>query len=163
MWNEAIKKGGVAVITGGASGVGLATAKECAMRGLSVVLADTSEREMTKAARTLSGLGTDVRTIKTDVSDAEAVQNLADVAFEMGPVAVLMNNASIVRPTKSWDNPDNWRRMLEVNLFGVLYGVQAFLPRMIEADRPAVVINTGSKQGITTPPAIPGTTCPRPV
>ncbi|MGZ2259647.1 SDR family NAD(P)-dependent oxidoreductase [Roseobacter sp. A03A-229] len=156
MWNEAIKAGGVAVITGGASGVGLAMATECAMRGLSVVLADTSEREMTKAARTLSALGTDVRTAKTDVSDADAVQNLADLAFEMGPVAVLMNNAGIARPTKSWDTPENWRRMLDVNLFGVLNGVQAFLPRMIEADGPAVVINTGSKQGITTPPGNPG-------
>lgn len=156
MWNEAIKEGGVAIITGGGSGLGLAAAKECAVRGLSVVLADTSEREMAKAARSLSAMGTDVRTVKTDVSDAEAVQNLADIACEMGPVAVLMNNAGIARPTKSWDNPDNWRRMLEVNLFGVLNGVQAFLPRMIEADRPAVVINTGSKQGITTPPGNPG-------
>lgn len=156
MWNEAIKTGGVAVITGGASGVGLAMAKQCAMRGLSVVLADTSDRELTKAARTLSGLGTDIRTVKTDVCDARAVQKLADIALETGPVAVLMNNAGIARPTKSWDNPDNWRRMLEVNFFGVLNGVQAFLPRMIEADRPAVVINTGSKQGITTPPGNPG-------
>lgn len=156
MWNEAIKTGGVAVITGGASGVGLAMARQCAMRGLSVVLADTSDREMTKAARILSGLGTDVQTVKTDVCDTRAVQKLADIAFETGPVAVLMNNAGIARPTKSWDNPDNWRRMLEVNLFGVLNGVQAFLPRMIEADRPAVVINTGSKQGITTPPGNPG-------
>lgn len=156
MWNEAIKAGGVAVITGGASGVGLAAAKACAKRGLSLVLADTSERDMAKAVHTLSGLGTDVRAVKTDVSDADAVQNLADLAFEMGPVAVLMNNAGIARPTKSWDTPDNWRRMLEVNLFGPLNGVQAFLPRMIEADRPAVVINTGSKQGITTPPGNPG-------
>ncbi len=156
MWNEAIKAGGVAVITGGASGVGLAMAKECAMRGLSVVLADTSEREMAKAARALSDLDTDVRTVKTDVRDMDAVQKLADVAFAMEPMAVLMNNAGIAQPTKSWDNPDNWRRMLEVNLFGVLNGVQAFLPRMIEADRPAVVINTGSKQGITTPPGNPG-------
>lgn len=156
MWNEAIKAGGVAVITGGASGVGLAAAKACAKRGLSVVLADTSEREMAKAARDLSIFGADVRTVKTDVSDAEAVQNLADITFEMGPVAVLMNNAGVAQPTKSWDNLDNWRRMLEVNLFGVLNGVQAFLPRMIEADRPAVVINTGSKQGITTPPGNPG-------
>ena len=61
MWNEAIKEGSVAVITGGANGLGLAMAKQCAMRGLHVVLADTSEREMAKAARSLSGLGTDVQ------------------------------------------------------------------------------------------------------
>nr|WP_300039294.1 SDR family NAD(P)-dependent oxidoreductase [uncultured Roseobacter sp.] len=156
MWNEAIKAGGVAVITGGASGVGLAAAKECAMRGFSVVLADTSEREMARAAQSLAGQDADVKTVKTDVSDAQAVDRLADIAFDLGPVALLMNNAGIARPTKTWDNADNWRRMLEVNLFGVLNGAQAFLPRMIEADRPAVVINTGSKQGITTPPGNPG-------
>ncbi len=156
MWNKAIEAGGVAVITGGASGVGLAMAKECATRGLSVVLADTSEREMENAARSLSALGTAVRTVKTDVSDPQAVQRLADIAFDVGPVALLMNNAGVARPTKAWENADNWRRMLEVNVFGVLNGVQTFLPRMIEADRPAVVINTGSKQGITTPPGNPG-------
>ncbi|WP_366942874.1 SDR family NAD(P)-dependent oxidoreductase [uncultured Roseobacter sp.] len=146
----------MAVITGGASGVGLAAAKECAMRGFSVVLADTSEREMARAAQSLAGQDADVKTVKTDVSDAQAVDRLADIAFDLGPVALLMNNAGIARPTKTWDNADNWRRMLEVNLFGVLNGAQAFLPRMIEADRPAVVINTGSKQGITTPPGNPG-------
>jgi NAD(P)-dependent dehydrogenase (short-subunit alcohol dehydrogenase family) len=56
------------------------------------------------------------------------------------------------RLTGSWENAENWRKLLEVNLFGVMNGVHAFLPRMIEAARPAVVINTGSKQGITTPP-----------
>ena len=156
MWNEAIKEGGVAVITGGASGVGLAMAKECAMRGLRVVLADTSERDMAKAAHSLSASGTDVRTVKTDVSDPQSVQNLANIAFDVGPVALLMNNAGVALPTKAWEDPDNWRRMFEVNVFGVLNGVQSFLPRMIEADRPAVVINTGSKQGITTPPGNPG-------
>lgn len=156
MWNEAMKAGGVAVITGGASGVGLATAKDCAKCGFAVVLADTSERELAKAAELLAALGADVKTVKTDVSDAQAVKRLADIAFDLGPVAVLMNNAGIARPTKAWDNADNWRRMLEVNLFGALNGVQAFVPRMIAADRPAVVINTGSKQGITNPPGNPG-------
>lgn len=156
MWNEAIKAGRVAVITGGASGVGLAMAKECAVRGLSVVLADTSEREMAKAARSLSDLGTDVRTVKTDVSDPQAVERLAAIAFDTGPVSVLMNNAGVARHTKAWEHAPNWRRMLEVNLFGVLNGVQSFMPRMIEAEIPAVVINTGSKQGITTPPGNPG-------
>ncbi|ABG33601.1 conserved hypothetical protein [Roseobacter denitrificans OCh 114] len=68
----------------------------------------------------------------------------------------MMNNAGVARPTKAWENGDNWRRVFEVNVFGVLNGVQSFLPRMIEADRPAVVINTGSKQGITTPLGNPG-------
>lgn len=111
---------------------------------------------MAKAARLLAGIGADVKTVKTDVSVAQAVEKLADIAFDLGPVALLMNNAGIARPSTAWDNADNWRRMLEVNLFGAINGVQAFLPRMIAADRPAVVINTGSKQGITTPPGNPG-------
>ena len=156
MWNEALEAGGVAVITGGASGLGLATAKACATRGLSVVLADLSDRELEGAAQQVSDLGADVKTVKTDVSDAAAVQRLAEIAFDFGPVAFLMNNAGIARPTTSWDTPEHWRRMIEVNLFGALYGVQAFLPHMIEAARPAIVVNTGSKQGITSPPGNPG-------
>ncbi len=159
MLQEALKAGGVAVITGGASGVGFAAAQEFAKRGLSVVLADVSAEALEKAANQLSEMTVDgavVRAIVTDVSDLKAVQALADEAFAMGPVAVLMNNAGIARPTKAWEGLENWRALIEVNLFGVLHGVQSFAPRMIEANRPAVIINTGSKQGITTPPGNPG-------
>ena len=99
--------------------------------------------------------GADVIAVPTDVSNADSVANLADTAFKVGEIAVLMNNAGISRPTGSWDNADTWRQLIEVNLFGVVNGVQTFLPRMIAAARPAVVINTGSKQGITTPPGNP--------
>lgn len=92
----------------------------------------------------------------TDVSDAAAVNELADMAFSMGSVAVLMNNAGIARPTKAWSDPENWQRMIEVNLIGVINGIQAFTQRMIDANRPAAIINTGSKQGITTPPGNAG-------
>lgn len=159
MLQEALKAGGVAVITGGASGVGFAAAQEFAKRGLSVALADVSAEALEKAANQLSEMTVDgavVRAIVTDVSDLKAVQALADEAFAMGPVAVLMNNAGIARPTKAWEGLENWRALIEVNLFGVLHGVQSFAPRMIEANRPAVIINTGSKQGITTPPGNPG-------
>ncbi len=159
MLQEALKAGGVAVITGGASGVGFAAAQEFAKRGLSVVLADVSAEQLAKAANQLTEMTVDgavVRAIETDVSDLKAVQALADEAFAMGPVAVLMNNAGIARPTKAWEGLENWRALIEVNLFGVLHGVQSFAPRMIEANRPAVIINTGSKQGITTPPGNPG-------
>lgn len=159
MFEEAIKQGGVAVVTGGASGVGLAAAMAFAERGLDVVIADLPGEALDRAAETLKGLAAPGRTVKpvpTDVSDADALVSLAAEAFALGPVAVLMNNAGIAARTTSWSEPDNWRRLIEVNLFGVLHGVQAFVPRMIEADRPAVVINTGSKQGITTPPGNPG-------
>ena len=76
--------------------------------------------------------------------------------FPSDPVAVLMNNAGIGGlPTTPWSGLDNWHRLLDVNFHGVLRGLHAFVPRMIEANRPAVIINTGSKQGITTPPGNP--------
>ncbi|KIC46813.1 short-chain dehydrogenase [Ruegeria sp. ANG-S4] len=158
MYNQAIEIGGLAVVTGGASGVGLAAAERFAQAGLSVMLADVSGDTLQQAKeriqRHLQG-NAQVHTMITDVSDASAVQALADAAFDAGNVAVLMNNAGIGRPSGSWTEPDAWRETINVNLFGVLNGVQAFLPRMIEAATPAVVINTGSKQGITTPPGNP--------
>ncbi|UWQ60843.1 SDR family NAD(P)-dependent oxidoreductase (plasmid) [Leisingera caerulea] len=159
MYNDALAAGGVAVVTGGASGVGLAAAERFAQAGLGVVLADLPGEALDQAAETLRSqakASAPVLAVPTDVSDAAAVQALADAAFDAGEVAVLMNNAGIARPSGSWEHPDAWRAMIEVNLFGVLNGVQAFLPRMIAAARPAVVVNTGSKQGITTPPGNPG-------
>jgi len=159
MYAKAIETGGLAVVTGGASGVGLAAAERFAKAGLGVVLADLPGKALEQAAAKLRSLvqpGAPVLAIPTDVSNAEAVQALADTAFDAGEVAVLMNNAGIARPSGSWEEPEAWRAMIGVNLFGVLNGVQAFLPRMIAAARPAVVINTGSKQGITTPPGNPG-------
>ncbi len=159
MYAKAIETGGLAVVTGGASGVGLAAAERFAQAGLGVVLADLPGKALEQAAAKLRSLvqpGAPVLAVPTDVSNAEAVQALADTAFDAGEVAVLMNNAGIARPSGSWEEPEAWRAMIEVNLFGVLNGMQAFLPRMIAAARPAVVINTGSKQGITTPPGNPG-------
>jgi len=159
VYQEAIKKGGVAVVTGAANGVGKVAATRFAEAGLSVVLADRDAEALAAAetaVRAAAGTGAQVVSVPTDVSNAEAVANLADVAFKTGEVAVLMNNAGIGRSTSSWDNLGNWRQLIEVNLFGVIHGVQTFVPRMIDAGRPAVVINTGSKQGITTPPGNPG-------
>ncbi|MEP1197934.1 SDR family NAD(P)-dependent oxidoreductase [Tateyamaria sp.] len=156
MFDKAISQGGVAVITGGASGVGFAAAQNLARRGLTILLADVSAEALEQAASNLSEQGAQVQTLQTDVRDADAVAKLAETAKAMGPIAVLMNNAGISRPTTSWDHAQNWRDLIEVNLFGVLNGVQAFVPGMIDAGRPAVVINTGSKQGITTPPGNPG-------
>lgn len=159
MYHEAVKRGGIAVVTGSASGVGLAASLRFAQAGFDVVLADLDgdalERAATQVRNAASG-GATVLAVPTDVSDAGAVSALADKCFAAGEVAVLMNNAGISMPTKSWDNADNWRRNIEVNLFGVMNGMHAFVPRMIDAGRPAVVISTGSKQGITTPPGNPG-------
>lgn len=159
MYNEAVKSGGLAVVTGAASGVGRVAALRFAQAGLGVVLADLPGEKLDEATEEIRAAGSgeaDVFNVPTDVTDQQAVARLADAAFAAGEVAVLMNNAGIGLRSGCWSEPDNWRRMIEVNLFGVLNGVQAFLPRMTDAGRPAVVINTGSKQGITTPPGNPG-------
>ncbi|MEM8773968.1 MAG: SDR family NAD(P)-dependent oxidoreductase [Pseudomonadota bacterium] len=158
-FNRAIQAGGVAVITGAANGVGLAAAMDLSRRGLDIILADLPGPNLDAAIETVSNAvqGNATVTAKpTDVSDAAAVNELADMAFSAGPVAVLMNNAGVARPTRAWLDAQDWRRMIEVNLFGVINGVQAFTQRMVDANRPATIINTGSKQGITTPPGNPG-------
>ncbi|WP_298964209.1 SDR family NAD(P)-dependent oxidoreductase [uncultured Roseibium sp.] len=159
MYKEAISEGGLAAVTGAASGVGLAAAIRFVEAGLGVVLADLPGDKLDAAAgkvREAAGSGAIVEAVATDVSDTKQVEALADKAFELGSVAVLMNNAGIGRPTGAWDRMENWTQMMDINFFGVLRGVQAFTQRMIDAGRPAVIINTGSKQGITTPPGNPG-------
>lgn len=158
MYAQALERGGLAVITGAASGVGKVAAKRFAEAGLGVVLADLPGDALNESEAEIKAVaeGRTVIAVPTDVTDQNAVAALADKAFSAGEVAVLMNNAGIGLPSSSWDQIDNWRRLIEVNLFGVLNGIQSFLPRMIDADRPAVVANTGSKQGITTPPGNPG-------
>ncbi len=159
MYQEAVSEGGLAVVTGAASGVGLVAALRFAEAGLDVMLADLPGERLDAAAeevRKAAGSNATVHAVPTDVADTAQVEKLADAAFSAGPVAVLMNNAGIGMPSKTWENFEAWTRMMDVNFFGILRGVQAFAPRMIEAGRPAVIINTGSKQGITTPPGNPG-------
>lgn len=154
-WNDIATAGGRAVITGGASGVGLAAAFHLAKQGFDLLLADLDEDQLKAAADDLRTAGATVDTRVTDVSDADAMTALADQAFAAGPVAVLMNNAGIGLSSSCWEQPEVWRKTFDVNFFGIVNGVQAFVPRMIDAGRPAAVINTGSKQGITTPPGNP--------
>lgn len=155
-WYDIDKQGGVAVITGGASGVGFASAAHLASRGFQVMLADLNATALTKAAQELQTKGAEVLTCVTDVSDAASVEAMASQAFDWGPVSVLMNNAGIAMPSKSWEDTDAWRKLFDVNLYGILNGLQSFVPKLLEGKRPAAIINTGSKQGITNPPGNPG-------
>ena len=158
-YTDAVKAGGNAVVTGAASGVGRVAALRFAQAGLGVILADLAGGNLDAATAEIAAAaapGATVRAVATDVTSDKDVAALADAAFAEGPVAVLMNNAGIGLATGSWSGMDNWRAMLDVNLFGVMRGVHAFVPRMVEAARPAVIVNTGSKQGITTPPGNPG-------
>jgi len=146
--------GSAAVITGGASGIGLATAFYLAQRGLKVAIADLGGEKLDEAQARLSAEGAEIIAVPTDVSDATQVANLRDRALDrFGTVDFLMNNAG-TRSTEArpWEDPAEWRRVLETNLWGVMNGVQAFVPGMLASGRPGLVVNTGSKQGITFPP-----------
>ncbi len=144
----------VAVITGAASGIGRAAAQRCAAAGMRLVLFD---RDATTLAHLAQALPVEVRYLTGDVSRMEDVERLRDVAFEsFGSVSVLMNNAAISgKGSDNWTGLDAWRRILEVNLWGVVHGVHAFTPRLLEQDSRSAIINTGSKQGITNPPGFP--------
>jgi NAD(P)-dependent dehydrogenase (short-subunit alcohol dehydrogenase family) len=151
--HPALAPGRTAVITGGASGIGLATALELAGRGLQICLVDLGEG-LDEAAEAVSRAGAaGVMTAALDISDGPAVDALAqDVRRKLGVPAFLMNNAACGGGGRPFENPDEWRRILDVNLMGALNGVQSFVPAMIEQGEPAIVVNTGSKQGLTCPP-----------
>lgn len=150
MIHPAIAAGNVAVITGAADGIGLAAAHRFASLGMTVVLSDIDAAKL-EAAREAVG-GTAIA-IAADVSDRASVATLAEAAMRLaGPVAVLMNNAGTGRGGNALVNPDGWDRVIGTNLMGPLYGIQAFVPKMVASGAPGLVINTGSKQGITQPP-----------
>ncbi|MEJ1978225.1 MAG: SDR family NAD(P)-dependent oxidoreductase [Acetobacteraceae bacterium] len=152
--HPALTAGRVAVITGAASGIGRAATLRFAAMGLKVCLADLPGEALDGAAAEAAAAGSSaVLAVPTDVSRLEDVQRLKDAAYEaFGEVAVLMNNAAISPGGGPWDNIDRWRRLLEVNLWGVINGVQTFTQAMLDQGTPCAIVNTGSKQGITCPP-----------
>src|SRR5918994_4261497 len=154
--HPALSNGRTAVITGAASGIGLAAARVFAKLGMRVCLADLPGEKLDRAAAEVARAGGRddvVRAIPTDVSQLEGVRRLKDEAYAaFGEVALVMNNAAVRGGGGPWDNYDRWRRLIEVNLWGVINGVQTFAPAMIERGTTGAIVNTGSKQGITTPP-----------
>ncbi len=160
--HPAITSGRTAVITGGASGIGLAAGLRLAGLGLNVVLADLAGEKLESARVAVERAAVDggapdgaavVRAIPTDVGRIEDLRALKEAVYEaFDDVALLMNNAAIDPVGKPWEAYEDWQRLITVNLWGVINGVQAFAPAMLAAGKPAAIVNTGSKQGITTPP-----------
>jgi len=157
--HPALTKGNAAVITGAASGIGLAAAQYLASIGLRVCLADLGADRLAAAQAQILASGAaaaDVITQETDVGDPAALRALADSTYAaFGAVHVLINNAGMQPGSGIFDAEANWDRIIGVNMFGVIRGAQIFAPRMIAGGAPGLIINTGSKQGITTPPGDP--------
>ncbi len=156
---EAMSPNNVAVVTGGASGIGLAAALRFTKAGMKICIADIGAERLKEAEAKLSaaaGDSSNVMTATVDVSRVEQLQELEHaVQKRFGGTDILMNNAGIQPGSQMLGPAENWQRILGVNLWGVINGTQVFAPHMIERGKPGLIINTGSKQGITTPPGDP--------
>lgn len=151
--------GKVAVVTGAASGIGLALAERFARAGLDVVLADIEKPALVAAEQKVAGLGVKTLAVPTDVSDEAAVSALAAAAVDrFGTVHVVCNNAGVSTNADPWSGPISaWKWMLGVNLWGIIHGIRAFLP-VLAAQREGHIVNTASAAGLI--PAVGPTTRP---
>ncbi len=158
MSHPAIVKDNVAVITGGAAGIGLAAAAAFARTGMKVCIADVDQGSLVEAATKLSSIAgaANVMTAAVDVSKTEGLTELERAVRErFGGTDILMNNAGIQPGSTLFGEPDHWQRIIAVNMWGIINGSRIFAPNMIARGKPGLIINTGSKQGITTPPGDP--------
>jgi NADP-dependent 3-hydroxy acid dehydrogenase YdfG len=147
-------EGKVAVVTGAASGIGLALATRFAESGMKVVLADVERDALAAATRTLQGAGHAVLAVPTDVSRGEDVEALAArTVAEFGGVHLLCNNAGVSVAGPLWEHSvRDWEWVLGVNLWGVIHGVRVFVPIMLGQDAEGHVVNTASVAGLTSFP-----------
>jgi NAD(P)-dependent dehydrogenase (short-subunit alcohol dehydrogenase family) len=138
--------GKVAVVTGGGSGIGREIALELARSGADIVLGDIEPDAASTVADEVRAIGTRALAVRTDVADVSSVETLADAAYaEFGTVHVLCNNAGVLIFGAMQDlKIDDWRWVLDVNVFGVLHGIYTFLPRMLDGGEPCHIVNTAS-------------------
>ena len=145
----------VAIVTGGASGIGLAAAKAFIARGMRVAIADLPGNRLAAAEHELGQMGV-AMAVPTDVGDPDSLKHLESVVLDaFGSIDLLMNNAGVQPGSDIFGPPANWAKVIGTNLMGIVHGTQIIVPGMIARGTPALVINTGSKQGITTPPGDP--------
>ena len=151
-----IFKGKVAVITGAASGIGRAIADRCAKEGVKIVLADIEQEALDRAAIELEDSGAPVLAVRTDVSDYDDVETLARKTLDQfGAVHLLFNNAGVVVGGALWEQSlSDWQWILGVNLWGVIHGVKAFVPIMLEQDIECHIVNTASGAGFRSAPGV---------
>jgi NAD(P)-dependent dehydrogenase (short-subunit alcohol dehydrogenase family) len=160
MSHSAFSPSNVAVVTGGASGIGLAAAERFVTMNLKVCIADIDLDRLSQAEKSIAAIApggsADVFAIQADVSRLDEVRKLEKSARDrFHRIDVLMNNAG-VQPGSTIFGPEaNWDKVIGVNLWGVIQGAQVFAPGMIAQGSRGLIINTGSKQGITTPPGDP--------
>ena len=150
--HPAIAPGRVAVVTGAASGIGLAAAERLGQAGMRLVLVDVAGDPLAAAAETLRGAGIEARAVPADVGDRTAIATIRRQANRFGEVSLLLNNAGREGGGGILADAEVWQATIATNLMGALYGIQAFVPDMLAAAWPCAVVNTGSKQGITLPP-----------
>jgi NAD(P)-dependent dehydrogenase (short-subunit alcohol dehydrogenase family) len=145
--------GKVAVVTGAASGIGLAVARQLGADGMHVMLADVEEPALAAATEALAAEGIDTAATVVDVSDADSVQSLAAATLDrFGAVHVVCNNAGVAGGGASWQVPmSTWNWIMGVNFFGVVHGIRAFLPHLIEQGE-GHVVNTASVAGLLASP-----------
>jgi NAD(P)-dependent dehydrogenase (short-subunit alcohol dehydrogenase family) len=145
----------VAVITGAASGIGRQMARRLAKEGMRLMLADLDQGRLADLARELATVGGQVATQAVDVARADDVEALAARTYQVfGAAHILCNNAGVLPPgVPTWSgNLATWNWTLGVNFYGVLHGIQAFVPRMLDAGHEAHIVNTASLAGLTTRP-----------
>lgn len=157
MTHPAIRAGNVAVVTGGAAGIGLAIAMRLAKKDLDVAIVDLAEEWLTSAETALKAAGAGrVLAIRADVSDPGRMADVAQQVEEaLGGADLVFANAGIQPGSALFGPEEAWQRVLDVNLWGIIRTARAFAPGMIARGRAGAIVCTGSKQGITTPPGDP--------
>ena len=157
MTHPALTADAVAVVTGGASGIGQSIAMQMAGMGMRLAIVDRNADALAETQRALQAAGAaEVMVSDTDVSDRASLEALEQrVSAAFGGATILINNAGIGRRTSCLGPLEDWEATLNVNLWGAVHGTQVFAPGMIARGRPGMIVNTGSKQGITTPPGNP--------